>query len=82
LEGFSPGLIRVLSQRLPGGAEENDENLVRIAGVLIEIRTDNFPNINSEGEQAREHNSSRWKRNFPNSNVELTATPTHSGTTC
>jgi hypothetical protein len=36
-------------KHLPGWTEENDENLVRIADVLIEIRTDNFPNINSEG---------------------------------
>jgi hypothetical protein len=68
LEGSSPGLIRVLPQHLPGGTEENYENLVRIAGVLIEIRNDNFPDINSEGEQAREHNSSRFKK-LSNSNA-------------
>jgi hypothetical protein len=47
-EGSGRGLIEVLSQCLPGGTEENDENLDRIGCVPIEIRTQHFPNASIE----------------------------------
>jgi hypothetical protein len=36
-EGSGHGLIKELSQHVPGGTEDNHEYSVRIAGVLAEI---------------------------------------------
>jgi hypothetical protein len=44
LEESSHCLIKVLSQNLPGGTEENHK-IVRIAGVLAKIQTERLPNI-------------------------------------
>jgi hypothetical protein len=38
----------VIWRPLSGGVEENHEKNLRIAGVLAENRTDNFPNISQE----------------------------------
>jgi hypothetical protein len=48
-KGSGRGLIEVLSQHLPGEAEENDENPVRITGVPTEIRTDHLHSISLFG---------------------------------
>jgi hypothetical protein len=37
-----------LSQHLPRGIKENHKKLVRIAGVLGKVQTENFPNMNHE----------------------------------
>jgi hypothetical protein len=47
LEGSGHGLIEVLFRNLPGGTEENHENL-RIAGVSDYIPTEHSLNVNLE----------------------------------
>jgi hypothetical protein len=48
LKRFVQNPIEVLSRHLPSGIEENNEALIRVAGVLGEIRTRHLLNMNLE----------------------------------
>lgn len=50
MEGSDRGPSKVLSQNLPGGTEENNANLsFEIAGLVVDVRNCDLPNMNKLG---------------------------------